>query len=124
METQTPVRHLGCFAPNIRTLPRDVGRGGSSKEKEVDNTTDHAVFDVFTGFGESNVHSVRVEEEDSICAGILSDFLVDVDRVSSVEVGIGWYTVSIPGPQGACVIVSFDWKSEGQHTSGSSETYS
>jgi hypothetical protein len=110
--TKTPIRYFGWYTPDLSSLPCNIGRGRSIQEEQIDNTSEDVVFNILSSSGEFDIHTVRIEEEDTTGWSILSGLLVDEDWVSSVEIGSRGCSVCVSGPEGSNITFVLDGKSD------------
>ena len=127
MESETPVRDLSreaygntqmiSWIPRIQysrltdrldVLFRSFGRSGTSEKVQIQDSSKHIVLEVSSALWELDVHSVRVEQEDTVCRRVLAGDLVDEDGVGAVKVGVCGETVSVPCPDGTGVVFHLD----------------
>jgi hypothetical protein len=103
MEPQSPVRLHGRKSDNLSILPTDLNRTRSSDEVEVQHTTQTVILQILPLFRliNKNIHSIRVQKEDSM--GARSPML-EIDGMVTVEVRAVGDAVAVLGPEGADVV--------------------
>ena len=111
MEPKAPIRHHRGLADDVAVLPSDVDRARASKDVEVDDSSDHVVFEILPGgiAVDVEVHPVAVQHENPMSLSIVLTVL-EVDWVVPVEVGSWRDQVRISRPQRANVVSC--WASE------------
>lgn len=111
MEPEAPIWHHGGLADDVAVLPSNVDWARASKDVEIDDPSDHVVFEILPRGIAANVeiHTIAVQHEDPMgLTGALA--VLEVDGVVSVEVGSWRDQVGISRPQCANVVSS--WATE------------
>lgn len=100
VETESPVRHHGWKADDVRVLLGDLDGVGAGEEVEVENTTDDIVLEtvLLAGVAEFDVHPVGVQEKHAVGA---RGAVLKVDGVVPVQVRVLGNAIGVPGPEGA-----------------------
>ena len=105
MESKAPVRHHSGLPDDVAVLPSDVDGARTSKDVEIDDPSDHVVFEILPcGIAvDVEIHTIAIQHEDTVSlTGALA--VLEVDRVVSIEVRSRRDQVRISGPQCAGVI--------------------
>ena len=107
VEPKRPVRHLRGRPDHVRILAHKRGRVGlaAREEIEVQNAADYVVLERrprALSVVQFDVHPVRVQEQDAVCA---RGPVLEVDRVVPVQVLALGEPVRVPGPHRARVVV-------------------
>ena len=102
METERPVRNFCGCSNNLGVLPSHLSRvrRTSSKEVEIQNTSNDVILQTRPGgcLVDFDVHSVGVQQEDSVCP---RRAVLKVNGVVPVQVTSGRYSVCIARPERA-----------------------
>jgi hypothetical protein len=64
-DPETPVRYFGWNTPDLGTLPGNIRRGRSIEKEQVKDTSEDIVFDILTSLGKFDIHTIRIEEENT-----------------------------------------------------------
>ena len=109
MKSEGPIGDLCGSANDLGILARHLGWIGdtASQKVEVDDSSDDVVLEGcgggVSGLVDLDIHSVRVEKEDTMRTG---GSMLDIDGVVSVQVGGVGDTVGISGPESAGIVDS------------------
>ena len=108
MEPKAPVWHHGRLANNLAVLLSDVNWAWTGKDVEVDNTSDHIVFEILPrGIAvDIEIHTIAVQHEDTMSLAAAAAML-EVNRMIPVEVSPWRDQVRIPRPQRASIVSSW-----------------
>ena len=107
MEPKAPIWHHGGLADDIAVLLGDVNWAWTGKDVEVDNTTDHVVFEILPrGVAvDIEIHTIAVQHEDTMSLAAAAAML-EVDWMIPVEVSPCRDQERIPRPQRASIVSS------------------
>ena len=111
MEPEAPIRHHGGLADDVAVLPSDINRARSREDVEVDDPSEHVVFEILPGgiAVDVEIHTVAVQHEDPM--GLAATLAVlEIDGVVSVKVSSRRDQVRISRPE--CPSVVGGWASE------------
>ena len=87
METKAPIWHHGGLANDVAVLPSDVNWTRTGKDVEVDNTSNHVVFEILPRriTVDIEIHTIAVQHKDTVSLAAATAML-EVDRVIAVEI--------------------------------------
>lgn len=107
MKSKAPIRHHGGLADDVAVLPSHVDWARTSKDVEIDDTSDHVVFEILSsGIAiDVEIHTIAVQHEHAMSLTVALSVL-EVDRVISIEVGPRWDQVRISRPECTNVVSS------------------
>ena len=88
VESKAPIWHHGGLAYDIAVLPSDVDWAWTGKDVEVDNTSDHIVFEILPrGIAvDIEIHTIAVQHENTMGLAAAAAML-EVNWMIPVEVG-------------------------------------
>ena len=107
MEPKAPIWHHGGLANDIAVLLSDVNWAWTGKDVEIDNTSDHIVFEILPrGIAvDIEIHTIAVQHEDTMSLAAAAAML-EVDWMIPIEISPWRDQVRISRPQRASVVSS------------------
>lgn len=107
MKSKAPIWHHDGLANDVAVLPSDINWARASQDVEIDDPSNHVVFEVLpSGIAvDVKIHTIAVQHENAVSfASALS--VLEINRVVSVEVGSGRDQVRISRPECTGVVSS------------------
>ena len=107
MEPKAPIWHHGGLADDIAVLLSDVNWAWTGKDVKVNDTSDHAVFEILPrGIAvDIEIHTIAVQHEDTMSLAAAAAKL-EINWMIPVEVSPWRDQVRIPRPQCASIVSS------------------